>query len=68
MGFSVTIHFVHRAMAAVLAFALPGLSVLVLRDRGSNLAMRAVASLLVTLLSLQIFSAPRSSGPSAPPP
>ena len=53
--FRVTIHFTHRVMAAVLALALPMLSILVVRDKGSSLAMRAVASLLITLLSLQIF-------------
>lgn len=53
--FRVTIHFIHRVMAAVLAIALPTLSALVLRDKGSGLALRTVASLLVSLLSLQIF-------------
>ena len=53
--FRVTIHFTHRVMAAVLALALPTLSILVVRDPGSSLAMRAAASLLITLLSLQIF-------------
>jgi cytochrome c oxidase assembly protein subunit 15 len=53
--FRVTIHFAHRAMAAVLAVALPSFSWLIVRDRGATLAMRAVASLLVSLLALQIF-------------
>jgi len=53
--FRVEIHFAHRAMAAVLAVALPMFAVLVHRDRGATLGMRAVASLLVTLFALQIF-------------
>lgn len=54
-NFRVTIHFTHRVMAAVLAVALPTLSILVVRDQASTLAMRAVASLLIMLLSLQIY-------------
>lgn len=53
--FRLTIHFAHRVMAAVLTLALPSFSWLVLRDRGSTLAMRFAASTLVSLLALQIL-------------
>jgi cytochrome c oxidase assembly protein subunit 15 len=53
--FRVAIHFAHRVLAAVLAVALPIFAVLVLRDRGATLAMRAASSALVSLLALQIF-------------
>ena len=53
--FRVAIHFAHRVMAAVLTLALPTFSILIVRDRGATLAMRAVASLLISLLALQIL-------------
>jgi cytochrome c oxidase assembly protein subunit 15 len=53
--FRVAIHFTHRVMAAVLAVALPTFSWLIMRDRGATLALRAVASALISLLALQIF-------------
>jgi cytochrome c oxidase assembly protein subunit 15 len=53
--FRVAIHFAHRVMALVLAFALTGFAWVIRRDRGSNVAMRAGASALISLLVLQIL-------------
>jgi cytochrome c oxidase assembly protein subunit 15 len=53
--FRVAIHFAHRVMALVLAFALPTFVWVVRRDRGSSLAMRAAASAVLSLLILQIL-------------
>jgi cytochrome c oxidase assembly protein subunit 15 len=53
--FRVAIHFAHRVMAAILSVALVGFAFIVRRDRGASLVMRASASMLVTLLALQIM-------------
>ena len=53
--FRVAVHFAHRAMALVLAVAVSAFALAIWSDRGSPLAMRAGASLLVTLLALQIL-------------
>ena len=53
--FRVAIHFAHRAMAVVLAVALPIFTFLVRRDQASTMAMRAAASALISLLVLQIL-------------
>ncbi len=53
--FRVTIHFMHRVMAIVLSGALIGLAVAVHRDRGSPASLRAAASTLVALLTVQII-------------
>ena len=53
--FRVAIHFAHRAMAVVLAVALPIFAFLVRRDQASTMAMRAAASALISLLVLQIL-------------
>ena len=53
--FRIAIHFAHRVMALVLAAALPCFAWVIRRDRGSNLAMRAGASALISLLVLQIL-------------
>ena len=54
-NFRVGIHFLHRAMAVVLALVLTGLAFVVRRDRGSTLGMRAAASALMSLVVLQIL-------------
>lgn len=53
--FRVGIHFAHRAMAGVLALALPTLAFAVRRSSGSTMAMRAAASALLSLIVLQIL-------------
>jgi cytochrome c oxidase assembly protein subunit 15 len=53
--FPVAIHFAHRAMACVIAAAVLVFAVCVWGDRGSTLGMRAGASVLVSLLALQIL-------------
>jgi cytochrome c oxidase assembly protein subunit 15 len=53
--FRVAIHFAHRAMALVLALAVAAFALAIWRDRGSPLAMRAGASVLVCLTALQIL-------------
>ncbi len=54
-NFRVAIHFAHRAMAVVLLFALPAFTWAVRRDPATSRAMRAGASILLTLLVLQIL-------------
>ena len=54
-NFRVAIHFAHRAMAAVLAVALPVFACRIWFGRGTTLALRCGASLLVGLLMLQIL-------------
>jgi cytochrome c oxidase assembly protein subunit 15 len=53
--FRVALQFAHRAMAVVLAIALPVLIIFVRRDRAATITMRAAASALFSLLVLQIF-------------
>ncbi len=53
--FRIGIHFAHRAMALVLAIALPLLALAVRRDAASTMAMKAAASALISLLVLQIL-------------
>ena len=53
--FRIAIHFTHRAMALVLAFALTWFAWTIRRDRASTMAMRAGASALVSLMVLQIL-------------
>lgn len=53
--FRVAIHFAHRAMAFVLAFALTIFAWVIRRDRASTAAMRVGASALVSLMILQIL-------------
>jgi cytochrome c oxidase assembly protein subunit 15 len=54
-SFKVAIHFAHRAMAVVLALALVWFAVELWRGRGVLLGMRMGASVLVSLLALQIL-------------
>ena len=54
-NFHVAIHFAHRVLALVLAFALTFFAWTIRRDRGSTLAMKAGASALISLLVLQIL-------------
>ena len=53
--FRVALHFAHRVMALILAFALTGFALVVRRDRSSTLALRAAASALIALMVLQIL-------------
>jgi heme a synthase len=53
--FGVALHFTHRVMALVLAFALTAFVFVVRRDRASTLAMRTAASGLISLVVLQIL-------------
>jgi cytochrome c oxidase assembly protein subunit 15 len=53
--FRISIHFAHRVMALVLAFALTWFAWTIRRDKASTMAMRAGASALVSLLILQIL-------------
>jgi cytochrome c oxidase assembly protein subunit 15 len=53
-NFRIGIHFAHRVMAAVLAVALVWFAVKLRFDRQSTIGMRMGASVLVTLLALQI--------------
>ena len=53
--FRVGIHFAHRVMAVVLAFALPYFAFAVRRDPASTLAMKAAASALISFIVLQIL-------------
>jgi cytochrome c oxidase assembly protein subunit 15 len=52
--FKIAIHFAHRAMALVLTVALVSFAVKIWRDPASPLGMRCGASVLVSLLALQI--------------
>ena len=54
-SFKVAIHFAHRAMAGVLAVTLIWFAVKIWRERGAPLGMKMGASLLVSLLALQIL-------------
>lgn len=54
-SFKVGIHFAHRAMAAVLTVAIVTFVMRIWRDRHAPILMRMGASLLVSLLSLQIL-------------
>lgn len=54
-NFRVGIHFAHRAMAAVLTVALVWFALRLWTSRAASLAMRCGASLLVSLLGLQII-------------
>jgi cytochrome c oxidase assembly protein subunit 15 len=54
-NFRVGIHFAHRVMALVISLAVAAFVLLVWRDKGSSLAMRTGASVLVSLLALQIL-------------
>ena len=54
-NFLVGIHFAHRVMAAVLTVTLSWFAVKLWRDPGATLLMRCGASLLVSLLALQIL-------------
>ena len=53
--FRVALHFAHRLMALVLAFALTVFALVVRRDRQASMAMRAAASALISLMVLQIL-------------
>lgn len=53
--FRIAIHFSHRVMALVLAFALTWFAWVIRRDPASTLAMRAAASALISLMILQIL-------------
>jgi cytochrome c oxidase assembly protein subunit 15 len=53
--FRVAIAFAHRVMALVLALAVAAFALAIWRDRGSPLALRAGASVLVCLTALQIL-------------
>jgi len=54
-NFHVAIHFAHRAMAVVLTFALGWFAWRLWRDPGATLLMRCGASVVVSLLALQIL-------------
>jgi heme a synthase len=54
-NFPVAIHFAHRAMAVVLAIALPWFAFKIWLDRGSSFTMRCGASLVLGLLAFQIL-------------
>jgi cytochrome c oxidase assembly protein subunit 15 len=54
-NFRVAIHFAHRVMALVLAFALTAFAWIIRRDRASTVPMKAGASALLGLLGLQIL-------------
>ncbi len=51
----VAVHFAHRAVALVLAVALPWFAVRIWRERAAPVSMRAGASALVSLPALQIL-------------
>jgi cytochrome c oxidase assembly protein subunit 15 len=53
--FRVAIHFSHRVMALILAFALTLFAWVVRRDRAATLAMKAAASAVISLMVLQIL-------------
>jgi cytochrome c oxidase assembly protein subunit 15 len=53
--FRIGIHFAHRAMALVLTVALVWLAAKVWSDSGATLGMRSGASVMVSLLALQIL-------------
>jgi cytochrome c oxidase assembly protein subunit 15 len=53
--FKVGIHFAHRVMAAILTVALGWFAAKLWRDPGASLGMRSGASVLVSLLALQIL-------------
>ena len=52
--FRVAIHFAHRVMAVVLAIALIGFAFKIRTDRAASIGMRIGASLLVSLIAIQI--------------
>jgi cytochrome c oxidase assembly protein subunit 15 len=54
-NFRVAIHFAHRVMALVLAFALTWFAWVIRRDPASTVAMKGGASALISLLVLQIL-------------
>lgn len=54
-NFAVAIHFAHRVMAVILAFALTAFAWTIRRDRAATMSMKAGASALVSLLVLQIL-------------
>jgi cytochrome c oxidase assembly protein subunit 15 len=54
-NFRVALHFAHRVMALVLAFALTAFAWVIRRDPASTLPMKAGASALISLLVLQIL-------------
>jgi cytochrome c oxidase assembly protein subunit 15 len=54
-SFRVGIQFAHRAMACVIAAAVLAYALAIWRDRAAPIAMRAGASLLVSLVALQIL-------------
>ncbi|WP_414662086.1 COX15/CtaA family protein [Horticoccus sp. 23ND18S-11] len=54
-NFRVAIHFAHRVMALILAFALTAFAWTIRRDRASTAGMKAGASALISLLVLQIL-------------
>jgi cytochrome c oxidase assembly protein subunit 15 len=54
-NFRVAIHFAHRVMAVVLAFALTAFAWTIRRDRASTMTMKAGASAMIALLVLQIL-------------
>jgi cytochrome c oxidase assembly protein subunit 15 len=53
--FRIAVHFSHRVLALILAFALTGFAWTIRRDRACTLAMRAGASALISLMILQIL-------------
>lgn len=53
--FRVALHFAHRVLALVLAFALTAFAFVIRRDRAATVALRAGASALISLLVLQIL-------------
>ncbi len=54
-NFRVAIHFAHRVMAAVLAVALIWFSFKIRTDRAASIGMRLGASMLVSLIAVQIM-------------
>lgn len=54
-NFRIGIHFAHRVMALVLAFALTGFAWVIRRDPASTMPMKAGASALISLMVLQIL-------------
>lgn len=54
-NYRVAVHFAHRTMALVLAIALVVFALRLWRDPGASIGMRSGASLLVSLLALQIL-------------
>lgn len=54
-NFRIGVHFAHRVMAVILMVALPWFAVKIWSERAAPLAMRCAASVLVSLLALQIM-------------